>query len=285
MKYQKTDMDCILIHRETVQANGAVMLFHGLTGSPYELKKYAKFLYDKGFDVYCYCLPGHGSHPVDIYSVKEKDWRDFAEERYKELRKGYEDFFVGGLCLGAVLALNLAIENKDITGLICLSTTLFLDGTTIPWYDFLMPLGLYTILRYYYTFPEREPYGIKNIKARTTVSRLMKKNTVAMDNYPLSSVYELLLLSKRVKRSIKKVFAPVLLVHSLEDDLTSTKSAKFVYRKVSSFYKEYLELNDSYHLILYDNEKEKVYNKTTEFMDALSYKRNITLKELQNRRR
>lgn len=284
IRAQKTDMDYILIHRETVRPNGAVMLFHGLTGSPYELKKYAKFLFNKGFDVYCYCLPGHGSHPIDINNVKEKDWRDFATNTYKELRGHYADFFVGGLCLGAVLALNLAEENKDITGLICLSTTLFLDGWTIPWYSFLMPLGLNTILRYYYTFPEREPYGIKNEKVRNTISKLMQKNTVAMDNYPLSSIYELLVLSKRVRHSIKKVFAPVLIVHSLEDDLTSTKSAKFTYKNVSSFYKEYMELDDSYHLILYDNEKERVYNKTVEFINALSYKRNITLKELKNKK-
>ncbi len=283
-KVRKSDMDYILIHRETVLPNRAVMLFHGLTGSPFELKKYAKFLYDNGFDVYCYCLPGHGDHPIDIYSVKEEDWRSFANDRYKELRKNYADFFVGGLCLGAVLALNLAQENKDITGLICLSTTLFLDGWTIPWYNFLMPIGLYTILRYYYTFPEREPYGIKNIKVRNTISKLMSKNTVAMDNYPLSSIYELLMLSKKVRHNIKKVHAPILIIHSLEDDLTSTKSAKFVYNNVSSFYKEYIELKDSYHLVLYDNEKETVYNKTLEFTDALSYKRDITLKELQSKK-
>ncbi len=285
IKAQKTDMDYILIHRETVQPNRAVMLFHGLTGSPYELKKYAKFLFDNGFDVYCYCLPGHGSHPIDIHTVKESDWRNFANERYQELRKQYADFFVGGLCLGAVLALNLAEENKDVSGVICLSTTLFLDGWTIPWYNFLMPVGLYTILRYYYTFPEREPYGIKNEKVRHTISKLMSKNTVAMDNYPLSSIYELLVLSKKVRTGIKKVFTPALIVHSLEDDLTSTKSAKYVYKNISSFYKEYMELSDSYHLVLYDNEKDKVYNKTIEFIDALSYKRNITLKELQNRKR
>lgn len=286
IKYTKyTEADCVLIHRETVLPNRAVMLFHGLTGSPYELKKYAKFLYDKGFDVYCYCLPGHGTHEINIHTVKEEDWRTFANERYKSLRGLYDDFFVGGLCLGAVLALNLAQENKDITGLICLSTTLFLDGWTIPWYNFLMPIGLYTILRYYYTFPEREPFGIKNIKARNTISKLMEKNTVAMDNYPLSSIYELLMLAKRVKQDIQKVFAPILIVHSFEDDLTSTKSAKFVLKNTSSFHKEYVELYDSYHLVLYDNEKSKVYNKTIEFMDSLSYRRNISLKELGNRKK
>ena len=43
-KTKKTDLDHILIHRETVLPNRAIMLFHGLTGSPYELKKYAKMI-------------------------------------------------------------------------------------------------------------------------------------------------------------------------------------------------------------------------------------------------
>ena len=88
-----------------------------------------------------------------------------------------------------------------------------------------------------------------------------------------------------MRKNIRKVFAPVLIIHSLEDDLTSTRSAKYTYKNVSSFYKEYMELSDSYHLVLYDNEKEKVYNKTMEFINALSYKRNISLKELQNKKK
>jgi len=132
---------------------------------------------------------------------------------------------------------------------------------------------------------ENDEEFLKNEKVRNAVSKLMSKNTVAMDNYPLSSIYELLLLSKGVQKNIKKIFAPALIVHSLEDDLTSTKSAKFVFNNISSFYKEYMELKDSYHLVLYDNEKEKVYNKTMEFIDALSYKRNINLKELRDRKK
>ena len=44
-------LDIEFIHPDC--AKSAVLLFHGLTGSPFELKKYAKILYDHGFDVYC----------------------------------------------------------------------------------------------------------------------------------------------------------------------------------------------------------------------------------------
>lgn len=259
--------DFELINKEPAQK--AVLLFHGMTGTPFEMKKYASFLFKNGFDVYCYCLPGHGDHPVGIYSVKWKDWIDFSSEKYLKLRTSYKHFFLGGLCLGAVISLNLAQKHKDITGIVCLSTTLFLDGWTIPWYNFLMPVGLYTILRYYYTFPEREPYGIKNEVIRRKISKLMSKNTVAMDHYPMSAIYELLQLSKYTRRSLNRVDVPCLIVHSMDDDLTSIKSAKLVYRKIASDKKEMLILRDSYHLVIYDNEKELVFKKSVDFFNNL----------------
>lgn len=248
----------------------AVILFHGMTGSPFELRKYAKHLHNCGFDVYGHCLPGHGDHPQNIKTVSWQDWINFSNEKYETLRGRYDDFFLGGLCLGAVIALNLAQNHKDVTGIIGLSTTLFLDGWTIPWYyDFMVGIALHTILRYYYTFPEREPYGIKNEAVRRKIANLMTKNTVAMDNYPMSCVYELLKLSKNTRKNMKKVAAPVLLMHSTEDDLTSIKSAEFVYNNISSAKKEFVKLHESYHLVIYDNEKEVVFNKSVEFLNSL----------------
>jgi len=260
-----SSFDFELIHNPKSQK--AVLLFHGMTGSPFELKKYAKHLHKEGFDVYGYCLPGHGDNSQSIYSVSYKDWMKFSFEKYNALRKKYEDFFLGGLCLGAVIALNIAQNDNEVTGVIGLSTTLFLDGWTIPWYNFLFPVGLHTILRYYYTFPEREPYGIKNEATRRKIANLMKKNTVAMDHYPMSCIYELLKLSKLTRKHMKKVVAPILLIHSKEDDLTSIKSAEFVYKNVSSKEKEMIALKDSYHLILYDNEKDVVYEKSVNFLN------------------
>lgn len=251
----------------------AILLFHGMTGSPFELRKYAKHLHTKGFDVYGYCLPGHGDHPQSIKTVSWIDWINFSNEKYENLRGQYDEFFLGGLCLGAVIALNLAQNYKDVTGIIGLSTTLFLDGWTIPWYyNLLIGIALHTILRYYYTFPEREPYGIKNETVRRKIANLMTKNTVAMDNYPMSCVCELLKLSKNTRKNMKKVTSPILLIHSTEDDLTSIRSAEFVYNNISSEIKEFIRLKESYHLIIYDNEKEFVFNKSVEFLNSLCSK-------------
>ena len=248
----------------------AVLLFHGMTGSPFEMKKLGKALFEADFDVFCYCLPGHGTSPISIKTVRWEDWYIDSTSHYRALSKAYDEVYLGGLCMGAVLALAIASEYSDVKGILSLSTTLFLDGWTIPWYNFLMPMGLHTILRYYYSFPEREPYGLKNEVLRKKIAALQKKNTVALDNYPMSCIYELLKMSRAAQKNMYKVKSPVLLMHAKEDDLTSPKSAEFVYKNISSNIREYIEPENSYHLVVMDNERDFVFAKCIEFLNKIS---------------
>jgi len=256
-----------LIHEDINK--GAVLLFHGLTGTPFELKKYAQFLFNKGYDVYAPCLPGHGDRVNEIYTVKYQDWINFVEEKFLQLNEKYENIFISGICLGAVLSIYLATKySSKIKGIIPCSTTLYLDGWRLPWYSVLMPLGLSTILRFYYNYPECDPHGIKNEKTRAVIKKLLAKSDVGMNEFPMTGFYELLKLSKYIRKNLYKVAAPTLLFHSKEDDLTSLKSAEIVYNKISSEDKEKIILYDSYHMIFYDNEKEFVFNKISDFITA-----------------
>ncbi len=259
--------DFEFIHQDK-KPKGAVLLFHGLTGSPYELKKYAQFLYNNDYDVFAECLPGHGEKFNEIYTVKYQDWLEFAYKKFSDLKTRYNKVFISGLCLGAVLALAVGIKyGKEVDGVISLSTTLFLDGWRLPWYKFLMPLALATILRFYYNYPECEPHGIKNEKTRSVIKKLLAKGDVGLNDFPMTGIYELLKLSSVVRKDLSKINVPVLLIHSEEDDLTSTKSAKVVYDNISSEDKNMIILYDSYHMVLYDNEKEFVFNTVLEFLD------------------
>lgn len=260
-------LDFILKHED--ESKGAVLLFHGLTGSPFELKKYGHFLYNSGYDVYAECLPGHGEKWEEIYTVKCQDWLDFAYNRFEKLKKEYKDVFVSGLCLGAVLAIAVAEKfPQKVAGVIALSTTLYLDGWRLPWYKCFMPVALATILRFYYKYPECDPHGIKNLKTRNAVKKLLEKGDVGMNDFPMTGFYELLKLSSMVRKNLSDVIAPILLIHSKEDDLTSLRSAEVVNKNISSLDKKYIILYDSYHMVLYDNEKEFVFDTALEFLNC-----------------
>lgn len=251
----------------------AVLLFHGMTGSPYELKKYGQYLHSLGYDVFANCLPGHGDNVQEIFTVKYEDWLNFAYFKFVQLKSKYKEVYVSGLCLGAVLAVAVAQQFKsDVSGVIALSTTLYLDGWRLPWYKFLMPIGLTTLIRFYYTYPECDPHGIKNLRTRNIVKKLLQKGDVGMNDFPMTCIYELLKLSRfvRNKKLMKQVVSPILFIHSKEDDLTSPKSSKVVYDNISSEDKELIILNDSYHMVLYDNEKDFVFEKVGNFLNSHS---------------
>lgn len=251
----------------------AVLLFHGMTGSPYELKKYGQHLHSLGYDVFANCLPGHGDKVEEIYTVKYTDWLEFAFKRFRELKSTYDEVYVSGLCLGAVLAIAVAEEFKnEVDGVIALSTTLYLDGWRLPWYKVFMPIGLATLIRFYYTYPECDPHGIKNLRTRNIVKKLLQKGDVGMNDFPMTCIYELLKLSRfvRNKKRLSQVECPILFIHSKEDDLTSPKSSRDVYNNISSEDKEIIILEDSYHMVLYDNEKEFVFDKVGKFLNSHS---------------
>ena len=248
-------------------SNKAVLVLHGLTGSPFEMKQYSKFLYKHGYDVYCPNIPGHGESLEYLKESKCEDWIEFSLRQYDDLSLSYEEVYVSGICLGAVLALVIAINYSHIKGIITLSNILFLDGWTMPWYKFLFPIGLNTVFRYFYSFPEKDPYGIKNLAVRKRISAMLKKNEVAFDCIPMTVVYELLELSKYVRGNINYIKCPILLMHSNEDDLSGLKSAYFVYDNICSEQKELVILENSYHLLVMDNEKDFVFEKSIEFLN------------------
>lgn len=247
-----------------------VLLFHGLTGHPYEMKFFAKYLNKNGFDVYCPVLPGHCCGIENVKKYSWMNWLDYALDQYDILKAQYNEVYVGGLCLGAVLACAIAEERDDVSGVCALSTTLFFDGWEVPWYKFLIPLGLSTIFKFFYVFPEFSTYGIKNIRISKKIAEKAQDNSTLLNCVPMVSFAELMKAAKYTMENVRDIEAPIILLHSEEDNLTSVKSAEFLYKNAASEVKELVLLKNCYHVITLDNEKEKVAKIAVEFFNSIS---------------
>jgi carboxylesterase len=256
----------ILKHPE--RSSRAVLLFHGLTGAPSELASLAKSLYRAGYDVFCPVLPGHCEGAKALKKTSWQDWHKAALASYDELKdqEGYREVYVSGLCLGAVLALGVASERESASGVAALSTTLFFDGWSIPWFSFIMPIVIYSVMKFFYAYPEEGAMGVKNTEVRAKVQKALEKKDEFMDCFPIMCVLQLKLYSRFIRKQLHRVKVPVILIHSRTDDLASKRSSDTVYQSISSTRKEYILLEDSYHLIVIDNEKELVFQKTLEFI-------------------
>lgn len=247
-----------------------VLLFHGLTGHPYEMKFFAKYLSKNGYDVCCPVLPGHCCGIENVKKYTWTDWLDYALDQYDLLKTLYSEVYVGGLCLGAVLACAVAEERDGVSGICALSTTLLFDGWEVPWYKFLIPLGLSTIFKFFYVFPEFSSYGIKNSRTSRIISEKAKDNSTLLNCVPMVSFNELMKVAKYTMENVRDIEAPIILLHSEEDNLTSIKSAEFIYKNARSEVKELVRLKNCYHVITLDNEKEQVAHKAVDFFNSIS---------------
>ena len=259
--------------------NGStVILIHGLTGTPNEMKFVATFLNKKGYSVICPRLANHGE---PMWVLKNTKWQDFYESVRKiltsgELAESNAPIFVAGLSMGALLALLLADEFKDrIRGVSCLAPTLFYDGWNMPGSKYFLPLS-YTPLRYFFYFKEEPPYGIKNEVIRERIHKYYANATLDdMENvaqygypyFPVTLLHQLGLLVRHVSKALRRMDFPVQLIQAKDDDVTSPKNSYYIYNHIGSQSKEIILFKDSYHIIIADQERDKVAAKTLDFFE------------------
>src|SRR5262249_20878133 len=76
--------------------------------------------------------------------------------------------------------------------------------------------------------------------------------------FPLSTFGQIQRLIQRVSASMHHVAAPALLLQSEQDDITSPRNAKMVYDRIRSTSKNIVLLDDCYHVITVDKQKDSV---------------------------
>lgn len=249
----------------------AALLIHGLSGNPLEMQYLAKRLRQAGIATFVPHFRGYGfdGRPDPFAAGTWQQWRAQVLEQFDELTCKYRSVSVAGLCVGAVLALDLAAARPDeVAALSLLSTTLAYDGWSLPWYQFLAPLAYYTPLRYRYSYRERHPYGVKNESLRKWIAREMSENTTSIagaSSLPMTAVHQAKKLIRHVKRVMPEIHAPALVIHAKDDDVASVKSAEFVLAHIGSQDVRFLLLHDSYHMVTLDNEKQLVADETIRF--------------------
>ena len=96
---------------ETIR--GGALLLHGLTDSPYSLRRIGEILYAKGFYVLGLRLPGHGTLPGALTVVNWEDWVAASRiaARHVRQRVGPEmPFVIAGYSNGGALAVKYSLD-------------------------------------------------------------------------------------------------------------------------------------------------------------------------------
>ena len=252
----------------------AVLLVHGLTGTPAEMRHIAKRLMKQGFSVMCPALAGHCGSVGDLKKSRWQDWYGTIDRAFEALKTKHKRVYVSGLSMGALIGLVLAAEKgKRVDGLGLLSTTFFYDGWNMPRLrrKLFLPIALHSPLRYFLSWEETPPYGIKCERTRALVHAVLENRDalasekVGIFHTPGVTVHQSVKLIKAAKKVLPRVHSPALIVHSTEDDMASVKNAHFVAKRISSERVETFFVDDTYHVLTLDKRKDDVARRMAEF--------------------
>lgn len=251
-----------------MSARVGAILIHGLGGTQYDLGSLHKILAKAGVETHAITLAGHGTVPEDLVNVRAEQWVDAVVAQYRELQPQYEQLHIMGMCMGSLVALALAerVQHSAAQGkLVTLAPPIYIDGWSTPWYSDLRPLfylipGLATRMK----VEEGEPFGIKNNLVRAVVKAKFERG----DNFhyrwvPLICVKQVDRLRAWAMAGAKNIKAPTLVVHAREDELTSLRSADFLKGQIAD--SRVVVLENSYHMICVDNDRDQVANNILEF--------------------
>lgn len=228
------------------------LLIHGFTGSPQAMRGLGEYLAARGIAVEGIRLPGHGTTWQDLNLRHPREWVAAVEQGYEKVAMGRAKVFVVSLSFGAALGIDFAARHPGkVAGLVTLAGMVFTKDPR----RFLAG----AIRRMSKSIP-----GVGNDIADPDMREIV------YDRFPTSAGYHMLQFIKGARRSLPDVDCPLLIMHSHHDHTVHPDNATDILRRASSTDKNLVWVDDSYHVITLDVDREKVYDTTYEFIKERS---------------
>ena len=229
-----------------------ILLVHGWTSTPYELRRLGTYLNEQGYTVYAPILTGHGTMPKDLEGVHWTDWLLDIKKAYEKLKQENKKVYVCGTSIGSNLAILLAAENPDIAGLVLMATPykIKFEFPAVLFARFLLLFRKYNKKHYPPTF------GLSS-----TITRLISYQT-----YPIRSALEVHEIIQKSVESLPKITQPCLIIQSAHDHIVQRKSLEEIYKKINSKIKKKVYIPRAYHTFISDIKVGHIFENILEFI-------------------
>ena len=235
----------------------AVLLLHGFTGSPWEVRLLGEALAARGFLVHAPRLPGHGSTPEAMEGIGWADWVSAAESAFDELAKAHRHVSVVGLSMGALLGVIVAARRVDqVRGLVLLAPVARLRAPAAR----LLRLVRKTAL------PRLLPAWLEK---RTIDLELDDERAAApiLPRYPLASVLDLFRVQDLAEALAPQVRCPALLIAAASDHVVDFRGVEGLQRRLCN--SRLVVLQRGFHIIPRDRDRALAATETAELLDGL----------------
>ena len=256
--------------RSTFHAGSRVgfLLIHGLGGTPVELRYVAQGLARAGYSVLCCQLAGHCGSVDELRNSTPAEWQASVEAAHDRLREHCDVIIAGGLSMGGILAAQLAQNRPDgVQALAFYAPTLWLNGWSMAWYSRILRYIRPTPFNIKMTLPEHEPYGLKDERVRAMVVHSMQNKDSSEAGVfctPVRCFSHFNAMCDVVKPRLPDIKAPSLILHPRNDDLADIDNAFYLQRNLGGRV-EMVVLEDSYHIITLDRQRQVVIERSLAF--------------------
>ena len=225
-----------------------VLLCHGFTGTPASMRPWAEHLAADGYTVRAPRLPGHGTTWQDMNRTQWPDWYAAVDRAFRDLHADCRAVIVGGLSMGAALALRLAEEHgTKVAGLLLINPAVKLEDRR---------LAAVPVLR----------HVVPSLAGIASDIKKPGETELAYDRTPLHALHSMLGFYREVVRDLPEVTSPVLLMRSRIDHVVPASSSALVLSRVSSTDVQEVVLEDSYHVATQDNDAPIIFKESSDFV-------------------
>lgn len=229
------------------------LLVHGFTGTPKEMLPLGKHLHSQGYSVLGVRLAGHATKPSDMVRSHCEDWLLSVEEGYQLLTTHCQQIVLIGLSMGGMLS-QITAARFPVQGLVMMSTPYNLPE---DW-----RMKFVNVFKYFVPGIAKGESDWDNPENA--------KDHISYPQYPTASLPELIKVVRTMHATAKRVQIPVLLVQSSRDATVPLQHAQQHYEDLGSNDKEIFMVEKSGHIITRDSEREKVFEKVTQFIQKVS---------------
>jgi len=236
-----------------------VLLIHGFTGTPFEMRFLGERLHGRGMTALGVCLPGHASNARELDRTPWTDWVGHVEHELDRLRARCSRVAVVGQSLGGLLGLHLAAtRGHQMAALASLAAPLWLPAG---------PRALIGALRRIPGLAARlRPIGKRG--GSDIADAAMKAENPSYPVMPIRALLEFDRARATIRAELEAVRAPLLVIHALHDHVAPYASMSEIAARVGSTDVRTVTLPRSYHLVAIDVERDRVAAEVGDFFEA-----------------
>lgn len=232
----------------------AVLLVHGWTSTPYELRRLGVYLNENGYTVSGIQLSGHGTVPKDLENISWQTWIEDAKREYVKLKSNHRKVFLAGTSIGGNITMMLAKENIELDGIVLMATPHRIRKEAIV----LFFAKILMLFKNKY----RKKFYPPTFGLSTTITRL-----ISYQSYPVKSALETFELVKEARRNLEKITQPCLLMQSTHDHVVEGSSMESIYNCIGSKIKKKIYVSKVYHTFISDIRNEHVFRDILDFLN------------------